>query len=253
MCEASMHEGNSFVTLTYKDDPVGLDYKDFRLFMRRARRKLGPFRFYMCGEYGEQQDEWLKHLGFKLGRPHFHALLFGVHFDDRYEWRKSPSGSRLYRSGTLEELWPHGSAEIGAVTHESAAYVSGYIMKKVTGELASAHYVKVDTSTGSTVAVLPEFTRMSLKPGIGSRWLNKYLQEVYAHDGGSVILNGRKCAPPRYFDKVFKDVSPLDFEELWHDRFQRSLACRAESTDERLRDREVVAAARLRFKSRSLE
>ena len=65
--EAQMHESNCFITLTYMDNPVSLDYRDFQLFMKRLRSKSGKrVRFFMCGEYGENNS-----------RPHFHAILFG--------------------------------------------------------------------------------------------------------------------------------------------------------------------------------
>lgn len=132
--EARMHKQNCFITLTYNDENLPADkslhYEDFQKFMKRLRRKFGEgVRFYMCGEYGEN-----------LGRPHFHACLFGVDFADKKLWRKSPSGAFLYRSATLEQLWPFGYSSIGDVTFETAAYVARYIMKKITGEAAELHY-----------------------------------------------------------------------------------------------------------------
>lgn len=73
--ESKMHKANTFVTFTYDDDhlPVGgLKYRDFQLMLKRLREKLGPFRFFMCGEYGEQ-----------FRRPHYHALFFGLDFPDK--------------------------------------------------------------------------------------------------------------------------------------------------------------------------
>jgi len=57
-CEAKMHKENYFVTLTYDDThlPVdcGLNYRDIELFHKRLRKAVGPFRFFVTGEYGEQ-------------------------------------------------------------------------------------------------------------------------------------------------------------------------------------------------------
>lgn len=133
--EASLHERNCFITLTYSDlhlpDDRGLHYDHFQLFMKRLRKKYGDgIRFYMCGEYGD-----------KLGRPHFHACLFNHDFDDKKLWQTTPSGSRLFRSSDLESLWPYGFSSIGDVTFESAAYVARYIMKKVGGDAADEHYM----------------------------------------------------------------------------------------------------------------
>lgn len=53
---------------------------------------------------------------------------------------------------------------------------------------------------------------MSRRPGIGARWFKKYGDGVYAHD--SVIVRARECKPPRYYDRLFKAVRPLDFERI---------------------------------------
>lgn len=132
--ESQMHKENCFITLTYAPEHLPADqslhYRDFQLFMKRLRKRFSGkvIRFYMCGEYGEN-----------FGRPHFHACLFGHNFDDLTLW-KVQNKQKLYRSKTLEELWPFGHSSVGTVTFESAAYVARYIMKKVTGEAAELHY-----------------------------------------------------------------------------------------------------------------
>jgi hypothetical protein len=236
-----MHEHNSFVTLTYSDEHrrVGLEYRDFQLFCKRLRRKMGPFRFYMCGEYGE--------LNF---RPHFHACLFGMFFPDRRWYRSVGSGFELYRSDVLESLWPFGFSSIGDVTFESAAYVARYVMKKVTGNAARDHYVSVD-SDGVCTDVVPEFTRMSLKPGIGASWLSKYLSDVFPRD--YVVVRGVKCKPPRFYSEIYRSADPvaMDFVDL--DRYVKSGRCVDDNTPARLAVREVVASARVAFKKRVLK
>ena len=149
MHEASCHEDNSFVTLTYKEAPQDLYYPDFQAFMRRVRKRFKGVSFYMSGEYGG-----------KNGRPHLHALLFGVGFGDKISLGTVSSGSKLFSSGTLSELWGHGFASVGDVTYESAGYVARYVYKKMTG--GSVY----EGSVG-------EFSRMSLRPAIGRRWLDK--------------------------------------------------------------------------------
>jgi hypothetical protein len=239
--ESQMHEFSSFITLTYNQEytGVGLCYRDFQLFMKRLRRAVGPVRFYMCGEYGE---EFL--------RPHFHACLFGVFFHDRVFYRSLDSGSDLYRSALLESLWTYGFSSVGDVTFESAAYVARYITKKITGPAASDHYARVDAD-GVVTDVVPEFTRMSLKPGIGSTWFEKYGSEVFPRD--FVVVRGVKCKPPRYYDNIVKEVDPKLFAEVEVDRQAKSLAAEPDSTFERLRVRELVARGRLIFKKRTLE
>lgn len=210
-----------------------LRYEDFQLFMKRLRRKIGPVRFFMCGEYGENFD-----------RPHFHALLFGYSFPDA---KRVYSDAGLSRSETLEKLWPHGFATVGEVTYASARYVASYCVKKVTGTAAEEHYRRVDPYTGEIVPIEPEFCHMSLKPGIGLRWLAKYWKEVYLSGHHAVMINGTKKRVPRYFDKKMDEIVPLLMDDV---EFQRALHAqnyREDQTPERLEVRERVERARLKF------
>lgn len=242
MHEASLYRASSFVTLTYDDDhleSLSLRYRDFQIFCRRARRKFGPFRFFMAGEYGERQ--W---------RPHFHAALFGVHFSDRYPWRKSPAGFQLYRSPALEEVWTNGSSEIGDVSLESAGYIARYCVKKVSGDAAKEHYSRVDFRTGEIVELVPEFSQMSRKPGIGSRWFDRFASDVFPHD--RVIVKGQKLRPPRYYyQKFLESGSDAAIDEVEFRRFDMAMAAEAASQPS-LESQELVAKAALRQRGRKL-
>jgi hypothetical protein len=242
MNEASMHEHNAFVTLTYKPEALppwgNLNYRDFQLFMKRLRKQFGPVRFYMCGEYGEKDR-----------RPHYHACLFGVNFVDRKVWGKNKNGDALYRSFALEQLWPHGISTFGNVTEQSASYVSRYIMKKVTGDAARDHYMVVNDD-GETFDLTPEFTRMSLKPGIGAEWIKKYVKDVKVKD--SVIIKGRSMRPPRYYDKFIEEEDYDHSEHVNLLRYEKSKEYRDDNTRERLEVREKVALGSIKHKVRDL-
>lgn len=238
--ESKMHPVSSFVTLTYDDDhyPMhgSLNYRHFQLFMYRLRKKFGPVRFFMCGEYGEQ-----------LERPHYHALLFGLDFADKYVANSIRSTSVVYRSPTLERMWNHGFSSIGDVTFASARYCAAYTTKKVTGKMADDHYTRVDTRTGELVRVEPEFSRMSLKPGIGASWLEMYWKDLYSRGYDAVIINGRKTRIPRYFDKRMDTIRPLLMDEVEFDRALRGESHAEDRTRERLAVREAVEVARMSF------
>ena len=243
--EASLSELNCFVTLTYDDAHLpangSLHYPDFQNFMKRVRGRFAPVRvrFYMCGEYGDENK-----------RPHYHAILFGLDFLDKYFWRNSATGFKLYRSPVLEELWPFGQCEIGSVTFESAAYCARYIMQKVNGDLAQSHYEGVD-SDGVIVSRVPEFNRMSLKPGIGAGWLQRYFTDVFP--AGRVVVNGVEANTPRYYDKMFRrgDIAGLS-EDLDFKREMRGRSKFEDNTDERLAVKEKVAMAQIGMLKRTL-
>lgn len=244
MHEASLHDSNLFVTLTYNDDhlpeDLSLRHRDFQLFMKRLRKTVGPVRFYMCGEYGTENL-----------RPHYHCLLFGVYFADRMFFSRR-GDNYLWRSPTLERLWPHGHSSFGQVTFESASYVTGYVTKKVTGDLAKEHYRRTDPETGETWQVVPEYSRMSLRPGIGKPWLDKYASDIT--NTGKVFMRGRKLAPPRYYNEKLMEVNPDRAEEMQYEAWlaRQTDEMLDNETPERLAVRHTVAQARANLKRKSL-
>lgn len=242
MHESQLYDVSSFVTLTYDDSHFfpSLDYLDFQKFMRRLRKRVGPARFFMCGEYGE-----------RFQRPHFHAILFGVDFPDKAFFKDLPSGGRLYTSALLQELWPFGFSSIGDVTFESAAYVARYCVKKVTGSRAERHYERVWEHTGEVVSVVPEFARMSLKPGIGFEWFRRFSSDVLVRD--AVVVHGVPGKVPRYYDKLMQDMDSVDWDGIEYERFQKALSVVADNSPARLGVLEAVAKARVGFKVRNLE
>lgn len=248
MHEASLHEFNSFVTLTYNDEhlPPGrsLRHKDFSDFCKRLLsflvrqwRKLPEprgdkprFSFYMCGEYGPENL-----------RPHYHALLFGVGFFDRKVWKKSPSGSLLYRSARLEQLWPLGHSSIGDVSAESASYVARYCHKKVGSDFRK-DLERVDDTTGEVYEVCPEYSRMSLRPAVALNWFNRFASDVFPAD--RVVFEGKEVPVPRYYLNQLKR-HPWVWHEVVGERAELSAAARSvDGTAERLLVREAVLRAK---------
>lgn len=237
--ESKMHEKNSFITLTYSEENYpqygSLRYADFQKFAKRLRRRVGPFRFFMCGEYGEE-----------LQRPHYHALLFGLDFADKCKCNSIRSSHDIYRSETLEKLWPFGFSSIGEVNYATARYCATYAVKKINGDRAKDHYARVVTETGEIVQIEPEFAQMSLKPGIGFAWLERYWRDLYTvHD--AVIVDGKKKRIPRYFDKKMDDLVPLLMDDTEFRRFQNAEKFADDNTRERLEVREQVEIARRNF------
>ncbi len=240
MHESQMYGWSSFITLTYDDEHLPwrghLNYPDFQKFNKRMRARMGPFSFFMCGEYGGT-----------FGRPHYHSLVFGLFFADRKLFSERSDGVRLYTSETLSSLWPYGHASVGDVTFKSAAYVSRYVCKKIDGDAALDHYLRCD-EFGEAYHLTPEFGRMSLKPAIGKRWWEKYQKEVFAR--GDVIVDGMSQKPPTYYQRNSTD---LRWDDIEYRRYLEAEKYAGESTPDRLAAREAVALAKLEFKKRVLE
>lgn len=233
MHEAAMWPQNCVVALTYARDqlPPGgnLCHEDFQKFMRRMRKAGYIVRYFMCGEYGPLNM-----------RPHYHASLFNVDFRaDRVEAGKSRAGQVFYESKTLNDLWSHGRCSVQDFLPETAGYVTQYIMKKQLGrESEYRHPV-----TGELL--VPEYSRRSLRPGIGQRWFELY-GESDVLPGDFVVAGGSKNQTPRYYDKLAKRSDLVDPDELAYKRSERAARFAADNTPERLAVAEKVHEARLR-------
>lgn len=194
----------------------------------------------MCGEYGE-----------KLGRPHYHYLIFGHDFKDKVFHKTSGSGEKLYTSPTLNRLWPYGLAWIGDVSYESCAYVASYIMKKLTGNKADEHYRRVDEG-GNDYWLQPEFNEMSRRPAIAKIWWEQFHEDVLVDD---VIYKkgGGLMKPPRYYDKLLGLMDPEHLAYLKLKRELRAKELTIDNTPARLAAKETVTTAKLKKKLRGYE
>lgn len=237
--EAGLHGArNMFVTLTYSDAnlPRGgtLVPEDAAAFLRRFRRAIEPHqvRYYLVGEYGE-----------RLGRPHYHALLFGHWCTDAYRWRKREE-NQYWRSPLLEDTWGLGAVEFSNVTSHSAAYCTRYAMKKIRGPGAEAHYRRVDFETGEVLQLHPEFARASTRPAIGRRFVERYGEDVFS--GDFALDSARRKAPvPSYYYRVLAESDPERVQRARDAHAMQAFRVRADNTPERLVVKEEVAYAGL--------
>jgi len=241
--EKKMWKHNFFATLTYNDEflPPGgsLCLRDVQLFMKRLRKaKLSnvnnPVRFFLAGEYGEENR-----------RPHYHALLFNVQFGGLKRIGQNARGEAMYSSSELSELWSvdgqsMGHCSLGEVTFDSAVYCAKYAMKKLnvsenSSDEARAAYAAryhVYDLDGVVHERVPEFAVMSRRPGIGALYYEKYGREVLEHD--SVIVDGREVRPPRFYDTRSEAVDPVIFMRNKRKRKRMGVLARFDNTAERL-------------------
>ena len=264
--ESKKHNHNSFITLTYapRHLPHGgnLQIKDFQDFMKRLRKPLPPrsVSFFHCGEYGDDPSD-ITHLsrsvitprGTVLGRPHYHALLFGIDFLDKTPWKKSHTGDQIYRSEALDKLWGKGHASVGAVTEQTAAYTAGYIFKKINGDLAEDHYTCL-LDEGGFIQLQPEYITMSRRPAVGADWIATYADEVYWSD--QVIFRGHPTKPPRFYDKQLKKENPSLYDLTKNDstfkRLDADTKQKENNRPQRLKVRATVTRAKISTFKRNL-
>ena len=241
--ESLQHENNCFITLTYNDENLpynqSLNKKHFQLFMKRLRKKFGNnIRFFHCGEYGDQ-----------FNRPHYHACLFNFDFTDKVLF-KVKNGNEIYSSQTLEKIWGKGFCTVTDLTFDTAAYAARYITKKVTGELAPDHYTKID-DYGEITELTPEYNTMSRRPGIGKTYYDKWTSDIYPSD--YVIINGKKCKPPKYYDSQHEICEPDELKKIKTNRKNSMILHEPNNTPERLEVREKLQEIKAKQLIRSYE
>lgn len=192
--EASAFQENSFITLTYSSRHLPGDSqlvkKDLQDFFKRLRYYVGPFRYFACGEYGE------------IGkRPHYHAILFGVSFDD-CSFYTLVNHRPYFVSEKLSQAWDKGLAIVGNVDSGSIAYVTGYVEKKQLDPDWFSHKVK-------------PFSLMSRRPGIGSDYYDLFKNGF----GDSPFCYGdfgtaHRYKLPRFFLRKLETDFPDVFAQL---------------------------------------
>lgn len=230
--EAKLYKDNTFLTLTYDDDnlpPDGhLDALALQRFLKRLRRRAtydrkniltsnsSGIRFFACGEYGEETQ-----------RPHYHALLFNCTFPNNTKTGKR-RGRYIYQSEILNELWPYGRHEFGKADPEAANYIAQYNLKKQGSG---------DHDRDGVYRPAP-FLRMSLRPGIGTKWLEKYKTDLTA---GYLTTEGKRHAIPRTYLEKLKKTDPDLVEIILTNKQEHRLANPTDKNDpERLRAAEVI-------------
>lgn len=166
-----------FVTLTYDDSnlPEGntLVKSDLQKFIKRLRWHIAkPIKYYACGEYGENTD-----------RAHYHMIIIGWIPEDVYV-----CPNKRCSSGMLAGLWSAGFVSVDPVTDKSIRYVTGYIRKKLYGDMAKEYGERT-----------PPFALMSL--GIGKEFADRNMDKM---EKGFMTKNGRKVPIPRYYKERMK-------------------------------------------------
>lgn len=155
LLEAHTHAESAFVTLTYDEAHYPADGslvpEDLKLWLKRLRQAIWPirFRYYAVGEYGGQT--W---------RPHYHAALFGILPDETL----------------VSSTWTKGYTMVGPLSPQSMAYVAGYVTKKMTR--------RDDSRLSGRV---PEFARMSLRPGIGAPAMVSVARVLQTKHGAQLV------------------------------------------------------------------
>ena len=176
--EKTNHKHSAFLTLTFAPEnipPLDSIQKDtLQKFLKRLRKSLEPrkIRYFGCGEYGELH-----------GHAHYHLIVFGLSLSD--------SDKQLVKAA-----WPSGFVYFGTVSYSSCRYVTAYILKKVTGQMAAEEY-------GDRV---PPFALMS--KGLGKDFFLKNLDQFNQLQG--MTVDGHHVSLPKYYKNLTRLVDTWD-------------------------------------------
>lgn len=202
MLEAQGHEQNAFIGLSYSDDNLpddgSLRPDHLKNFLKRLRKAVSPvrFRFFACGEYGDQSF-----------RPHYHVILFGLPSCSRGLTAPNHRGICCDVCSLYSRVWGLGFVHCGQLTEKSAAYCANYTIKKLTGK-------EVDQYSGR----LPEFSRSSNRPGLGADQMWEVASVLMEHkldstleDVPSALRHGSKILPlGRYLTRKLRKYCGKD-------------------------------------------
>lgn len=215
LLELQYHDSAYFVTLTYDNDHVPfscygspdsgeafdaltLRKRDFQLFMKRLRKAFpdDKIRFYAAGEYGEDTF-----------RPHYHAIIYGLHLRDLVLDRPSLDGKHnYYASKELTDIWKNGAVVVANVSWETCAYTARYVTKKLNGKAADFYDLH---------NIEREFSLMSRKPGIGAQYFEDHPDCMnYEYINVRTDEGGKKFRPPKYYDRLFDIENPGELEKI---------------------------------------
>lgn len=163
--ESLYYQHNGYITLTYAPEFLpenrSLMPSHLQSFFKRLRRRLSyRIKYFACGEYGEEG-----------GRPHYHAIVFGLKASDFH---------------IIRECWTYGFADTKIPVPEAFSYVAGYVTKKIG---------KVSEWTAKNPNQIPPFQRSSL--GLGLRFIMEQVPQFTT----TLLINGK----PRYIGRYLRN------------------------------------------------
>lgn len=226
--EGSLYTDNAFITLTYDDEhlPTVIGPRlpgdihrptlvplHLTNWLKRFRAAIAPhkIRFYAAGEYGDDTE-----------RPHYHIALFNY---PSCSWGQTRPRARCCAVCDLvRTTWGMGNVYLGTLEDSSMNYVAGYVLKKLTNRFD-------DRLNGRH----PEFSRMSLRPGIGADAMHDVASTVLEFnlveregDVPSSLRHGKRIMPlGRYLRRRLRTLStgspdaPEVSKQFYEDEYKR--------------------------------
>ncbi len=192
LLEQMVHDKSAWITLTYNDKNLPKDEKinkyDVRAWLKALRKAYHPqkIRYYICGEYGDNNN-----------RPHYHAVIYGIGFDyqglariddiskrDNGDY-KYPNRVRVMDPDVVKMLriWKKGNIHFEKPNDRLMSYACEHITKEVNKE---RHFHSMSQGIGRN-AMHAISSWLSTEEGI------RYYQE--AGDVPAIVRVNKKLRP----------------------------------------------------------
>lgn len=206
MCELEDHDSAYFITLTYDDSHLHvvkyfdestgeidwnptLDKRDIQLFFKSLRNHFpdDKIRYYIAGEYGPTTH-----------RPHYHAIVFGLHLIDLVPFGRSETGNQYFVSQSVSDIWNRGFVSVEPADEGTCMYTASYVTSKL-GKDPDVDF--------RSKGIVPPFALSSRRPGIGVKYLLDHKDQILEND--RIYLSssngGLSFKPPRIFYKLISE------------------------------------------------
>jgi len=227
--EDQAHTVSCWTTLTYEEKykPPTLEKTHLSGWLKRLRARVWretktKVRFFASGEYGE-----------KFGRPHYHAILYGLSADNT----------------AIQEAWPFGGTKEYPLSPPAISYIAGYTSKKVgiANRDLTTHMERVDPDTGEVYFYQPPFLQMSLRPGIAAN-----VKQHWRSWRDSAITDGHKMPVPRFLHQAWlNNATEEEIIELNEEKRKKLSSLEAQGKYEmsKMEAREINAFAKQRMQA----
>lgn len=212
----------------------GLIQDELKRMRDKLYKKYGiSIRYFGCGEYGSSENS---------ERPHYHILIFGYDFPDKYQLEVSKKGVPIYFSEELQSYWKYGIAKLQEINHRACMYTAKYCMKKLKfcddiqemeqyygrepeflimsrGNCNAQRCPYIDDivknckgmkslkSLNNPYCKYCKYTR----GGIGFSWFSRYYEDVLKV--GYITLDGIKYPIPKYYLDILKLTNETKYDK----------------------------------------
>lgn len=200
--ESLINKDNIVVNLTFTEENYPESQNEAIDNVKKFIKKVRRYIDYHNISKEKIKCDYVLEYGKKHGRMHFHIIIFGFDFKDRYFFKKDKKTQiKTYRSEKLEKLWKYGFSGINVIDKENPAIAIRYVKK----------YLKKGKVIVNGKELNPVFKKSD---GIGYGWIDlKENREKVIRDG-YIDTGNYKAVIPKGIRRRLREKYPEDYARL---------------------------------------